>query len=143
MYLEIEKDGIDDVVEFSLWLVPKIQKYFVDIINDKKLIKINTYLNEHKAFYFNYNEKRQISAKNILIGSIYNLHVKEMQDLTIIEISSNVTIPNTSAKFIDIAKLINFGNLSLQGYPIFTETMQYFADNLTDYYTKFKEEESN
>jgi hypothetical protein len=81
-----------------------------------------------------------ISAKNILIGAVYNLRIRDTFNNIIIEINPNAMIPNTSAKFIDIVKLINYGNLSLQEYPIMDQIMNYFAININSYYNKYLKE---
>ncbi|WP_300924727.1 hypothetical protein [uncultured Clostridium sp.] len=97
-------------------------------------------MNENKLILFNYNEYRIISAKNILLGGIYNLRVRISGNNSFIEIDPSVIIPNTSAKFIDIVKLINFGNLDLQGYRIISDTMEYFAENINLFYNQFLKE---
>ena len=140
MTLNISTDK--DLTNFCNWLIPKIQEYFIDSINVKKLELYNIYLNGNKVILFDYGGKRILSAKNILIGGIYNLIVKRTINKFIIEINPNIFIPNTSAKFIDIVKLINFGNMSLQGYPVVTETMDYFANNINKYYNEFLEEDN-
>lgn len=140
MNLIIDKQEGIDLVPFCNWLIPKIQEVLVDEINENKLIKIDLFLNEHKLLYFNYNEDRVISSKNILIGAIYNLHIQDNQNEVVIEINPNTIIPNTFAKFIDIVKLINYGNLSLQGYPILDITMEFFAENIDFYYNEYLKE---
>ncbi len=137
MYLEL---NIDNSNKFCEWLIPKIQNYLYQNIDDRKLEKINLYLNENKLILFNYNEYRIISAKNILLGGIYNLRVRISGNNSFIEIDPSVIIPNTSAKFIDIVKLINFGNLDLQGYRIISDTMEYFAENINLFYNQFLKE---
>lgn len=129
-----------DLTDFCNWLMPQIQEYLEKNINEKKLEKINIYLNGEKSILFDYSGKRILSAKNILLGGVHNLRVARILDKYTIEINPNILIPNTSAKFIDIVKLINYGNMSVQGYPIMTKTMDYFADNLNKYYLKFLEE---
>ena len=138
--MELNIDSDKDITNFCLWLIPKIKEYFVNSIDDRKLEKYNIYLYANKIVLFNYNEKRLISARNILIGAIYNLHLKHNLNHYVIEINPNSTIPSTSAKFTDIVKLINFGNMSLQGYQIVSNTMNYFANNIDNYYNSYLEE---
>ena len=138
--MELNIDSDKDITNFCLWLIPKIKEYFVNSIDDRKLEKYNIYLNANKIVLFNYNEKRLISARNILIGAIYNLHLKHNLNHYVIEINPNSTIPSTSAKFTDIVKLINFGNMSLQGYQVVSNTMNYFANNINSYYNSYLEE---
>lgn len=138
--MELNIDSDKDITNFCLWLIPKIKEYFVNSIDDRKLEKYNIYLNANKIVLFDYSEKRLISARSILIGAIYNLHLKHNLNHYVIEINPNSTIPSTSAKFTDIVKLINFGNMSLQGYQIVSDTMNYFANNINNYYNSYLEE---
>lgn len=141
MVLNIESDK--DITGFCEWLIPIIQDHFIKSIDNRKLEQFNIYLNANKVILFNYNEKRLISARNILVGAIYNLHLKHNLNKYIIEINPNSTIPNTSAKFINIAKLINFGNMSMAGYNVLSNIMNYFADDIDSYYNDYLEETKN
>lgn len=136
MNLVINKGDLE-ITNFSYWLIPYIQEFLINQINKRKLIKFDKFLNDNKIIYFNYKEDRIISSKNILIGAIYNLRVINKANEIIIEINPNSIIPNTSAKFIDIIKLINYGNLLLEAYPILDKTMEYFASNIDYYYEKY------
>ena len=115
-------------------LISLMQNYIQTKLDENQLIRFDSYLNNNNIIIFNNNIKRFISTKEILIGSVYNLKVIRDQNKYIIELDPNVNIPNTYAKFIDIVKLINYGNLTLAAYPIYTNMMNYFADNLQDYY---------
>ena len=87
-----------------------------------------------------YFDKAYISTSEVLKASTYNLIVKLQNNLYIIEIDPTVNIPNTSAKFINIISLINYGNLSCPAYSIYTKMMEYFANNLDYYYELYLEE---
>lgn len=122
----------ESVYKFCEYLIPKIQQYFIDNLNPKKLIKFDKYLNGYDLIRFRY-KKSIISTENILIGAIQNLIIKSYPNNYSIEIDPNITIPNTYAKFIDIVTLVDRGNLSLSPYPILTDTMDYIAANMKQY----------
>ena len=71
---------------------------------------------------------------------MYNLRIRESRDKSVIEIDPNQIIPETEAKFIDIAKLINYGNAEIRGYKILDKMMNHFAKNIKQYYLDFIEE---
>ena len=58
----------------------------------------------------------------------------------VLEINSNNFIPNTFAKFISIINTINYGTLTLAPYPIYTETFNYFAQNIEEYLDTYLKE---
>lgn len=140
MNLVINNPESVDLTEFCNWLIIHMQEYIRKYLNEKHLIRVNEYLNTDLTFKTIYQVLTPLSAKDILIGSTYNLRVKKQLDRYIIEINPNITIPNTSAKFINIVKLINDGNLIINGYPIYDEMMQYFANNIDYYFNEYLEE---
>ncbi len=126
-----------DLNEFCKLLIEKMQDRLKLIIDKRKLILINNYLNSKFNMNWIDNEERLISAYELLISASYNLRIRKTQKTYVIEIDPNSFIPNSYAKFINIIKLINYGNLSFNGYPIYDTLMQYFADNLEDYYNDY------
>lgn len=137
MELVIYKDSGLDLKGFCNWLLPKIREYIVDNLNNDKLIYIDRYLNDSNIIRFKYNQRRIIRARDILITASYILKIKEEKDKTIIHISNNELIPNTEAKFIDIVKLINYGNLSVSGYNLYDRCMEFFAKNIRTFYEEY------
>ena len=118
-----------DISDFiSTTLIPKIKDTFISYLDTKRLIAFDIYLNSNKLRIFGINNpKIIISSKNILLGAINNLKINRNSNNYIIEIDPNITIPKLKAKFIDIANLINYGNLGLSSYPIFDKTFNYVA----------------
>lgn len=141
MELIITSKGGKDLTAFCNWLTPQIQEYFINTINPKKLELANIYLNGFKLKIFNCSEDVNISVIKLLIEAINNLILRRNTKTFTIEIDPNISIGNSPAKFIDIVRLVNFGNMSLPAYPILSDTMNYFANNLQYYYNKFLEEE--
>lgn len=131
--LDIQSKNFDSFIE---WLIKQIQQYFIGSINPDKLIIFDIYF---KDFNWGFKDKRThfISTNQLLISTIYNLRYTKSMDNYTIDINPNVIIPNTSAKFIDIAKLINYGNLEVPAYPIFTDTFDYIADNFEFFFNEY------
>ena len=124
-----------DLDDFCEWLIPQIQRYLIASIDDNHLIRWDYYLNLGSTFLKTYRFDRPVSSKEILIAGSYNLIVKKQPEQYTIELNMNTIIPNSSAKFINVISLINNGNLSMQGYNIYTQVMDYIANNI-DYYFK-------
>ena len=135
MHLVIDNPENLDLDGFCKWLIPQIQRYLEASIDDNHLIRWDYYLNMGSTFLKTYRFDRQVSSREILIAGSYNLVVKKQPTQYTIELNLNTIIPNSSAKFINVITLINNGNLSMQGYNIYTQVMNYIADNI-DYYFK-------
>lgn len=143
MTLEVEYNDVDKKVayDFCKWLLPQIQEYIYAGSDDRKLAAFDFYLNTNDIIQWQF-QPQMIRTKNILIGASYNLIIKDYSDYYEISIDPNINIPNSYAKFIDIVSLIDKGNIDIPPYPIFTDAMEYFADNLQMYYDLYIEETS-
>ena len=134
MKLEIDrKYGL----EFVLYIIKKLQEYIIGNINDKKLSFIEVYINQnYKSIYRNY-----ISARDIIISGAMNITYQIYPNKFVIELDSKQILYGTNAKLYDICKLINFGVLGISAYPIFTDSFNYFKDNLDYMYEYYLREE--
>lgn len=131
-------DGLD-LTNFCNWLISIMQEYMSKNIEEKKLVQWDNYLNNIIKLKSTDNITRAISSKNILVASTYNLIVKKSNSQYEIALDPNTNIPNYYAKFIDIIKLINYGNINTQPYPIYDYMMDFMADKLIDYYQIYNE----
>lgn len=140
MYLEIiNKDGLN-LDSFCEYLITQMQDYMKSETrkNYKRLAKYNEFIDDNVA---RIDDKETIlPIRDILVLSTYYLTYKQLPDSYVIELNPNINVPNTYAKFIDIVKLVNYGNLSLPAYPIYDEMMDYFADKIVYFYKEYKGE---
>ena len=134
MKLEIDKQyGL----EFVLYIIKKLQEYIIGNINDKKLSFIEVYINQnYKSIYRNY-----ISARDVIISGAMNITYQIYPNKFVIELDSKQILYGTNAKLYDICKLINFGVLGISSYQIFTDSFNYFKDNLDYMYEYYLREE--
>ena len=72
----------------------------------------------------------------IRLGLYYLIYYKTNNSY-IIEIDNNSNIPNSTTKIISLCNLINYGNISLNAYPIFDKAMNIIAEDLPNLYAKF------
>lgn len=140
MNLVIDNPDNLDLDIFCEVLIKSMQNYLASEIDEDQLIRFDAFLNNNNIINYVDKSNRLLSTKAILIGSSYNLIVVKNKTNYTIELDPNVNIPNTYAKFIDIVKLINYGNLGLPAYPIYDNMMNYFADNIEDYFKIYLEE---
>ena len=117
---------------FILWLKVKIRDKILADLDLKKLIVWDKYLNENNVYKSIY--KKQINTQDIIIAGAMNLDFSKSESNFMIYINRNIFTPGLDRiKLESICKLINFGDLGIKGYPIFTNTFDYFAESIQDY----------
>lgn len=87
--------------------------------------------------YFSMNYDTDISAQSILVNASLNLTVKNYQQIAIISIDENVNYNNSQIRLIDLCKLLNYGNLDIQGTKVFSDTFDYVAHNIHQIYFNY------
>ena len=121
---------------FINWLCIQIRNEVVTNINLKKLEKWDKYFNSENVYKSIY--KKKISTRDLIVAGISNLYYQTSEDGFWISINPNKLTPGLDRiKLETICKTINFGNQQITGYPIFTNTFQEVADNITTYVEKY------
>lgn len=134
MTITISNDkGFED--DFFDWLIPKIREYVLAHIDEKKLLKVDEYINSNK--YFHSIFKKEISSKEAIVSAMYNLKKDVYWDRVVISIDPNVMLPNTTVKLITVIKTINFGTLSIMGHNLITKNFKFIEDNIDTFYEKY------
>lgn len=131
MKLEIANPIYENLDDFCLFLIREIQKRYFQILDKNKLSIWQDWLD--MVF-----EQIDFNIFEILDICISNLIFRKQQSNYIISINSNINIPETSAKFIDIARAVNYGVLGYSAYPIFSDLFDYFAENFFEYKEKYE-----
>lgn len=122
--------------EFCDWLIMQIRKKILLDINIKKVAIWQLYL--EKILADKILPKQKISADNIILQGINNLEYIYTDYSIEISVNNKINIQNLDqVKLISIIKLINYGNKDIVGYPIFTDTFNYFAENIDAYIDKY------
>lgn len=119
---------------FVNWLIDQITSSLTAELDDKKLSRFDSIF----AAY-NLNLRSTDYSKDIFEQSLHAL-VATFSDLAI-TISIDPKIHARSfdrLRLLDACKLINYGNLEIPGYPIFSKVFEYFADNLPTYIDIYK-----
>jgi hypothetical protein len=134
MTITISNDkGFED--DFFDWLIPNIREYVLAHIDEKKLLKVDEYINTNK--YFHSIFKKEISSKEVIVSAMYNLKKDVYWDRVVISIDPNVMLPNTTVKLITVIKTINFGTLSIMGHNLITKNFKFIEDNIDTFYEKY------
>ncbi len=138
MRLEIEDKRNELDFKFGMWLIRQIQLEFRASLDKRKLVAWDTFFEESTDYNSLYGTK--ISTFDILTSSIKYLICLDTPDKIIIQLNPNQFVPGLDRVKIDsIVRLITFGNQSIQGYPIFANVLQHFADNIGEYIDMYVE----
>lgn len=132
----LDPDNILDK-SFINWLCIQIRNEVIANINLKKLDNWDQYFNSETVYKSIY--KKRISTRDLIVAGISNLYYQVSEDGFWISINPTKLTPGLDRiKLETICKVINYGNRQIIGYPIFTDTFQNIADNITDYVQKYQ-----
>lgn len=122
--------------QFCHWLIEKIRDKIIKDVDKDKLEKFTIFLTSDRSPVTVINKSFTVDhlilqgAKHLVVDSVstgYSIHV----DDNVFATGLDVTRLNTACK------LINFGNTQIEGYPIFTNTFDYFSENLSSYVDRY------
>lgn len=133
MQLIVSKLAVD--LPFVNFLIEKIQEYFINHLDGRQIARWDKYLKENVATFSKI--KSQVSARDILVSGISNLIVLQTDSSYIITVDPNNVLYGTNLKVSSLCKLINNGNLSISGYPVFTRTFEMFKLNIRLVYNEY------
>lgn len=120
--------------DFGNWLIKVISNEILSSINKKKLISLDKYIEEN----FTHLYKKPVTSMDIIKYGLDEMYCDNSSSKLIIQISKNKFVPGMDRVRIESAcKLINYGNKSVPGYPIFTNEFTHIANNISMYVDKY------
>lgn len=129
---DTENKYSDDFLDFiNRYIIIKI----ISSINTRKIQPIEEYINQYSDIPTLF--KKYISVNEVIISGAYNIIYSRINNKIVFEIDPTQIYSGTSAKLNELCKLINYGNLVVKGYPIFTKAFDYFKDNIDNYYDNY------
>ena len=122
--------------EFILYICNIISTYILSHMDYEQIRGIETLINlDTSKMLFG---TKFISLKDLIISATQNLRIQKIDNLYyIIDINPNVFVPNTKIKLLDVCKLINYGNLTVKSYPIFTCAFNNIKNNYNAIYNSY------
>lgn len=66
------------------------------------------------------------------------IQIQKTDSKYIISFDKFARVANSRAKLYSIIKLITFGNMEINGYPIVLDLFNEFADNISEYASKYE-----
>lgn len=121
---------------FPQWLLRRIKTNLVHNMNIAKINLWNDVLNEQYKEFKLY--PISLKADRIIRLGIDHVIISSTDDTVIYHIDSNVFVPGLDrVKVSEICKLINYGTLSQEGFPLFTQTFNEVENNFTYYISEY------
>lgn len=130
MNLIIPRKVENDFVNF---IIDSMYEYLSDNLDPDRLVQAQLFVdsvNLYKSIYIPKIHVFSICRYPVFKTIAYNLFYK-------VEFDTNALVYGTLIKSVDIINLVNFGNMSVQPYPIFTQMFDYFNTNLSYLYNQF------
>lgn len=125
--------------DFICWLIIQIKYIILNNINESKLDLFNNYFKEQK-FFKPINNKQKFDVRKLILLSINNITYRKLNNVYIIEIKNNVTFPGYTVNINTLCRLLNYGNVNIKGYPLYTDSFKTIKANLKTFYGKYVEE---
>ena len=116
---------------FLLFLKKEIKNRFFLTIQLEKLKYIDEKINDQNIF------KNKISSLDILLTSIDNIQIYRIDNIGIVQIDDNILYKDLDIPLSSLCKLITFGNINIEGYPILNNVFRYIQSHLKYYRDKF------
>ena len=105
------------------------------ITDTKKLHKYDELF--HSKEFLKMSNNTIISSRQVIVMGMTNLTHKRYETNTHIFINPNINYPGTNLRIVDLCKIINYGNMSIDGYPILTMTFDYVQSNIGKYIDRY------
>lgn len=132
MKLEILDENNELDISFGRWLVKRVQEKCLIELDTRKLSNWDKFFNEDSKYVSIYG--KEIHTKDILISGIQTIGCDKIPEKIIIRFNQNQYVPGLDRVRVDtVCRMINFGNTSVTGYPLFTNVFSYFVDNINMY----------
>lgn len=134
-------NGLDLRDFISNYLISKIQNYFINNLDERRLIPIEAYINSLPDIRSNVNlrKNQSINLKTLLISAVYNIRYSALPNNDYnLDIDPNAYSPYLKLNLQYIARLVNYGATGSPSYPIFDNTFNYIASNIDMYYEDYK-----
>lgn len=139
MKLRIQDPDHEFEQSFYIYLRNSLQQYMMNTIDKRKLVPWDTYFN--KSLEFNNYRSGIVHTYSALNIATSYLVIKDIPEGKLIQFNENVQHPNfNQLKVIQFCKLINYGNQTINGYPLFTDAFKHFANCFDMYLDKYRNE---
>ena len=126
-------------VQFVNYLIEQMKEWFWRNLDTDKLIPFQKFVDYTGFFSSIFIKKLQV--KDVCFSVVDTLHYKRYTNRFEIEFDPDVVLYGINFKVKDFVNLINYGNLDVSAYPIFSDMFNYFLTNMDKYYKLYLDSE--
>ena len=126
--------------DFFYWLLAYLKKYLQLKVDYRKLYNFQKALDENKKAL---KLTTSINGKNVFDIGVKNLDLLNYKNEVVIQINQSEIYPGTQININTLCKMINYGTLDFQPYPIFTKCFDYIEKNISTLYLMYKRRLNN
>lgn len=138
MRLEILDEDNTLTIKFANWLIKQLQSEIALSVNQQKLKKWDKFFSEADEYKSIYNNP--VTTKTILLAGLKSLQVNKAGNKWIIRLNPASFVPGMNCVNLETTcRLINYGNIEIQGYPIFSTALERAAEKINEYVYMYKE----
>ena len=132
--MKLKIDDPKNILDASFieWFKMKIRDKIIGDSKFDKLDKWDKFFNSQNIYKSIY--KKKILTYDIILAGANNLRSIRNNNTVYLDIDPNIYyIGLDRVKLEILCKTINFGNIEVAGYPIFSDTFKYFSENIKSY----------
>ena len=123
--------------DFIQWLIKKIKSNILLQLDLRKLYPVVAYQKEKKIFKPQANDELPINFESVVKHVVKSITYKKVKDNWIIYIPQNTPYKGYFTTLYALCRFIDKGNSEVKGYPIFSNTFNGVAANISKYYNQF------
>ena len=118
--------------DFLNWLLDQIKSKLLISLDKNKLKTFDIYLNNSNLFKLTFISN--YSTEKLLKTCLDNLIISKLNQVITIQFDNNVLLFGLTLTSVEtFCKFINYGNVNIKGYPIFTNCFNDIITNFKDY----------
>lgn len=121
------------------WLLDIIKMKCHAGIKVNKLITLSNHIIDSNILNLDDKQKRSFNLYREMIKVVRNLKWRKIKDYYVIYIPSNMFVSDTNIPLSKLSRFVCYGDLTIRGYPILSETIQGVIANITKYIRQYEE----
>lgn len=125
--------------DFMDWLLDIIKMKCHAGIKVNKLITLSNHIIDSNILNLDDKQKRSFNLYREMIKVVQNLKWRKIKDYYVIYIPSNMFVSDTNIPLSKLSRFVCYGDLTIRGYPILSETIQGVIANITKYIRQYEE----
>lgn len=122
---------------FIDWLLDVIKLKLSVAIKPYKLIKLQQHITKDNVFNLTVQQVTNLNLYREMIRIVRSLKWRKVKDYYVIYVPSSMFVTNTDIPLSKLSRFVSYGDLTVRGYPILTDTIQGVIANIAKYVNEY------